>query len=210
MDWDNNKEITHQLLSWTKQTQHMEINVIYCLLITDQNSENYKQTKITIPINSILPSPAEWCGEMKTEGCVQSTTLCLFFSFLTFFHCSSMEYLPHDTVLPHLVPWEIPSDCSPLSSAPTCIHSTEFILQEETAPACVSHKWKLTQASCSTLSFSPWAIVLAQSLLLWRFSMACSLLQDTSTMCAIVKVKAPLLLKPRHISPIQEWFYQQL
>lgn len=183
MGWDEVKEITHWLLPWTKQTQHMEINVTYCLLITDQN----KQTKVTFPYwlyftfsYRVVQGNEEW-GLWSVHS---SLPLLL---FLTLFHCSSIEYLPWDAVLPHPVLCEIPSDCSPLSSAPTSIHSTVFIPQEGTAPAWVSHKWKLAQASCCTLDFSPWAAVLAQSLLLWRFSMACSLLQDTSIMCAIVK-----------------------
>lgn len=33
-------EITHQLLSQAKQMQRREVNVIYCLLLADQGSEN--------------------------------------------------------------------------------------------------------------------------------------------------------------------------
>lgn len=34
------REITHQSQSWGKQTQHREINAIYCLLLIDLGNEN--------------------------------------------------------------------------------------------------------------------------------------------------------------------------
>lgn len=42
--WDKNIEIACQLLSWAKQTQHREVDIIYCLLPTDCSCKKLKAT----------------------------------------------------------------------------------------------------------------------------------------------------------------------
>jgi len=88
-----------------------------------------------------LPSTACYYWEVFGKGiedCIQFTMLCLCHFFLKLFLHSSVGIFSWDGVLHKILQCRLPTDSKSTKTAPTCIHTAQFILQEWTAPSWLS------------------------------------------------------------------------